>query len=77
MMARGETSLPQFGQVGLPSAATAGAGGGGAVAVAALRMADARAGGGGAATTPAGVGTVILDWQAGQGICMPAYSGPH
>ena len=75
MMARGETSLPQFGQVGFSEVATLGAGGG-AVAVAALRIANAGAGGGGAATLD-GVGTVIGDWQAGQGICMPAYSGPH
>jgi len=79
MMARGETSLPQFGQVGFPDSETVGAGGGGAMAVPALlRMASAGAGGGGGgATNPAGAGTVICDWQAGQGICIPAYSGPH
>jgi hypothetical protein len=76
MMARGETSFPQFGQVGFSEVATLG-GGGGAVAVAELRIANAGASGGGGAMTPAGVGTVIEDWQAGQPICIPAYSGPH
>jgi hypothetical protein len=48
------------------------------MAVAALRIANAGAGGGGGgATNPAGAGTVIWEWQAGQGICIPAYSGPH
>ncbi len=75
MMARGETSLPQFGHVGLPVALTTvgGGAGGAAVAVAVERIASAGAG----AVTPAGAGTVIRDWQAGQGISIPAYSSPH
>ena len=78
MMARGETSFPQFGHVGLPVSPIWGGGAiGGAAVAAALRIASAGAGGGGAVATPTGVGTTIWDWQAGQGISIPAYSGPH
>ena len=70
MMARGETSLPQLGQVGAPEEAASGAatgtGGGGA----AVRKAGACAIAG--AGAPTGVGTVILDWHVGQGISSPA-----
>jgi len=74
MIARGETSLPQFGHVGVPAATGLGGGGGGATAVAELRMANA---GAGAATELTAAGTVIKDWHEGQGICIPPYSGPH
>lgn len=73
MMARGETSLPQLGQVGAPVAtAASGAAAIGGGAAEPIRNAGAGAIAGAGARAPTGVGTVILTWQVGQGISSPA-----